>query len=703
VELDVSREDPLDDEATQPSVARASPAGAARELLGPGGPLASALDGYEDREGQLAMADAVERALEGRRVLLCEAGTGTGKTLAYLVPALLSGKKVVVSTATKALEEQIVHKDVPLIAEKIGLAPDVALVKGLANYLCKRRYEELRVSADSHADPAVRRALPMLEAWATDTESGDVAEIDGLREDDPLWREVSSSSETRVGASCEHYTACFVTRMKKDAERARVVVVNHHLFFADLAVREAAAARGFGGAGVLPPYDAVIFDEAHALEDVATSFFGVRLSKARIDAMLRDAERAFRAHGLSDLLGRGEGAAIAGLVREASGAFFDAVAAEALRARARDEARVPLGGEVWHGELDAARARLDSALEALSGYAETHAVAEPIRLVATRAADAQGGLARVSDPRTDHVTWAEVGRRNVAVGASPIDLSAMFRERVFDRVGAAVLTSATLATTALPAARATDDDARPSAFTFLRSRLGLDAATTVPVDELEVPSPFDYERNALLYTPRDLPEANDGAFLDRAAERAFELVTCAGGGAFVLCTSIRSMRGLAAGLGRRLGRPIFVQGDMPKAALLGRFRARTDAVLVATMSFWEGVDVPGDALRLVVIDKIPFAVPTDPVVAARSAALEAEGKNPFAHLSVPEAAITLKQGFGRLIRTRTDRGVVAILDRRIKTRSYGGKLLAALPPAPRTEQLADVDAFFRTRFPRPPG
>ncbi|HVY44475.1 MAG TPA: ATP-dependent DNA helicase, partial [Minicystis sp.] len=274
----------------------------AAALLGPDGPLARTLAGYEDRGGQLAMADAVERALDARRVLICEAGTGTGKTLAYLVPALLSGLKVVVSTATKALEEQIVHKDVPLIAEHLGLAPDVALAKGLSNYLCLRRYHELRADAGSHEDPTIRRSLPVLEAWAGDTETGDRGELAALRDDDPIWREVVSSSETRIGAACEHHGECFVTRMKKDAERARVVVVNHHLFFADLAVKQAAARRGFGGAGALPPYDAVIFDEAHELEDVATSFFGVRLSRARVDAMLRDAERAFLAHGLSDRL-----------------------------------------------------------------------------------------------------------------------------------------------------------------------------------------------------------------------------------------------------------------------------------------------------------------------------------------------------------------------------------------------------------------
>ena len=313
------------------------------------------------------MADAVERALEDRRVLLCEAGTGTGKTFAYLVPALLSGLKVIVSTATKALQEQIVFKDVPLIAEHLGLAGDVALAKGLGNYVCRRRFEELRSSAGSQGDGGVRRALPLVEMWVAESETGDIGELASLREDDPLWREIASSSDTRIGASCDYYEACFVTRMKRDAERARIVVVNHHLFFGDLAVRSAAKARGFASAGALPPYDAVIFDEAHELEDVATSFFGVRLSRLRVDAMLRDADRAFLAHGLSDrLLSKGEGSAIAAIVREASDAFFHEVGAAAQRGKKADASRVPLGRDDVHGPLEAAVHRLDNALEALA-------------------------------------------------------------------------------------------------------------------------------------------------------------------------------------------------------------------------------------------------------------------------------------------------------------------------------------------------
>ena len=655
--------------------------GASRRLLGPDGPLAKAFPGYEERSGQLDMADAVERALSEDRTLLCEAGTGTGKTLAYLVPAILSGRKVVVSTATKALQEQILAKDLPLIAEHLGLDPQAALGKGLSNYLCLRRYNELRASAGALADAGVRRSLPLVEDWARDTETGDVAELPTLGEGDPIWREVSSSSETRIGQGCAYHEACFVTRMRRELDEARILVVNHALFFADLAVKQAAEGRGFAGAGALPAYDAVIFDEAHDLEAAATDFFGVRLSGARVEALARDADRAFGVAGLALALPvKGDGSTLTALVRDAADAFF---AELALLARGGPEGRVTLDPGVWAGPLAAVYHRLDDALDVLRAHAETHAKDEAVRLVAGRAGELRAAAARIVDPKKNQVTWVEVRSRSVVVGASPIDIGDLLRARVFEPIGAVVLTSATLTTSAGDAP-----------FRYLRSRMGLDEHLTVPVEELAVPSPFDYPAAAILYTPRDLPEVNDPAFITEAASRVAALCAVTGGGAFVLCTSNRAMRAFAAALRGRTPRPPLLQGDAPKQMLLRRFRAEGNAVLVATMSFWEGVDVPGDALRLVVIDKLPFAVPTDPVVAARCRALEEEGENPFLAYSVPEAAITLKQGFGRLIRTRGDRGIVAILDRRIRTRGYGAALLSVLPPARRTDKLADVEAFW---------
>ncbi|WP_272423349.1 ATP-dependent DNA helicase [Polyangium jinanense] len=671
-------DDEDDDVELEAQPERSGRRGRARKLLGPDGPLARAFEGYEDREGQLAMADAVERSLEEDRVLLCEAGTGTGKTLAYLVPAILSGRKVVISTATKALEEQIFAKDLPLVAEYLGLRVSAALVKGLGNYLCLRRFDELRTSPESHHDAGVSRSLPVVEAWARETEVGDLAELVTLAESDPIRREVCSSSETRIGSACPFFEKCFVTRMKREAEEARVLVVNHHLFFADLSLK---LGRGnVPGAGALPPYDAVIFDEAHELEDIATEFFGTRISGSRVDSMLRDADRAFIASGLADrILGRGEGTAIVALVREAADRFFAAVAK--VGGEAAREGRVELKREVWAGELVDAYHHFDEALEALGGYASAHAITEAVGLVGTRAETLRADAAKIVDGKSGQVTWVEVRARSVSVGVSAVDVGWLFREGVFERIGGVVLTSATMT-------------AKAGDFRFLRTRLGLDERVTVPVDELVVPSPFDYASRALLYTPRDLPEVSDPAFLTASADRIVELVNIVGGGAFVLCTSNRSMVALGRTLAGRVPGPLMVQGQAPKRMLLSKFRAAHHAVLVATMSFWEGVDVPGDALRLVVIDKIPFAVPTDPVVVARSQAIEQAGHSPFATYTVPQAAITLKQGFGRLIRTRQDRGIVAILDRRVRTRGYGALLLDGLPPAARTERIDEVKAFW---------
>jgi ATP-dependent DNA helicase DinG len=667
--------------------------GGARALLGPDGPLAQRFAGYEERQGQLEMADAVERALAEERPLLCEAGTGTGKTLAYLVPAILSRKRVVVSTATRALQEQVFHKDLPGIASGLGLRPEAALVKGLGNYLCLRRFDELRRSSAAVTDLALGRSLPLLEDWAEHTESGDAAELTALAEDDPLWREVASSSETRVGAECDFFDRCFVTRMKREAERARILVVNHHLFFADLAVKEAAGPRA-AAAGVLPRYDAVIFDEAHQLEDVATAHFGTRVSRARLETTLRDAERAFTGSGLSDrLLSRGEGTALVALVREAVVELFSWLAELCPRSEEGGSPRTPLPREAWSGALVDAYHRLDTALETLGLYADANRISDAVALVGERAQRLRHDVASIVEHATQQVTWIESrpprgsrrgaapGRPEVtAFGASPVELGHLLRERIFDRVGAVVLTSATLTTAA-------------DGFGFFRSRMGLSSPATGAV-ELSVSSPFDHQKNALLYAPTDLPDAADPAFVPRAAERIAELCAVTGGGAFVLCTSVRGMRALFFALRGKLPRPPLLQGEAPKSALLARFKHDGHAVLVATMSFWEGVDVPGDALRLVIIEKIPFAVPTDPLVAARCARLADEGVDPFLGYSVPQAALTLKQGFGRLLRTRADRGVVAVLDRRVRTRGYGRALLDSLPPARRATRVDEVRAFW---------
>lgn len=679
----------------------------ARDVLGPGSPLERALTGYEVRDGQLAMAEAVESALDHDRALFVEAGTGTGKTLAYLVPAVLSGKKVVVSTATRTLQDQIFTKDLPLLREVLGahgVTFTCALMKGLSNYLCRRRFEELKKSGDAGL------GLAKIERWLLDTESGDRAELADVPEGSPLWLGVQSSSETRIGAPCAHYDSCFVTKMKDDASRADVVIVNHHLYCADLALR-----RGDRGdyASVVPAHDAVIFDEAHKLEDIASDFFGTRISSGRIASLARDARRSL---GIRAAVGAGLEAVLQVLVMS-EGRFFGALAHGEKPGTRRVLSKADLSKVA-----DAAGA-LDSALATLAAAGGAQAD-ESARQIGRRADEARHDLAFVSgltkydaedvERRPTSVAWIDVRDRSASIGASAIDVAPVFRDALFSRIPAVICTSATLATkgdaepppsvplgdgpisvspvSEGPLSKATRTS-RP--LEFFRERLGAPADAI----DLVVPSPFDFERRAGLYVARDLPEPSDPDFDAIATERVVELLRVSGGGALLLCTSNRAKDAFYTRLSAaNTGLPMFVQGAEAKHKLLARFRAARHGVLVATMSLWEGVDVPGEALRMVILDRIPFAVPTDPVVMARCEALDRAGQSSFAKYSIPSAAITLKQGFGRLIRTRTDAGIVALLDRRAATKGYGKALLSALPPARRLETMDDVRAFWDELF-----
>lgn len=667
------------------------------EALGHDGPIARGLAAlgarYEPRLGQIEMARAVAEAILEERVLLCEAGTGTGKTLAYLVPAILAGRRVVVSTATKALQEQIYAKDLPLLADHLGVPFRAALMKGLANYVCRRRLSEALATEQPRDRLAV---LARIEQWTRESVSGDRVELEWLRDDDPAWRDVQSGSDTRIGQGCPFNERCFVTKMRDEAQRASLVVVNHHLYLADLALR-----RGGARQGVIPEHDVVIFDEAHQLEEIATDFFGVRVSSARVEAVVRDARRTVTA-----TQGRfGNEAHEAGVLLDAVTAASQALFAELAleHGSGATDGRAPFPEEAWTAEALGRRDRLDDALAQLARWcsAKEREGREELALIARRATAARDDLARVSAPGRDEVAWIEVRQRSCSVGLSPIDLAPVFRNELFavERPwpNTAILTSATLAT--------------GDGFKHAKRRLGLtyekwvddedeqgprrESRETTSTLELIVPSPFDFRKNAGVYVPIDLPEPNDPAFLERAGTRVVELLRASRGGAFVLCASTRNMRALHA-LIRDAGLPwpLLCQGERPKFSLLAEFRERGDAVLVATMGFWEGVDVPGRALRLVVIDKLPFAVPTDPVVAARHRAIEEEGRSSFAELSVPEAAIALKQGFGRLIRTHDDAGVVAILDKRLRTKGYGRTMRASLPPASPLFDLDQVRAFF---------
>lgn len=660
-----------------------------KQVLGPGSPLSRALPGWEMREGQLAMAQAVEIALEEEKHLLVEAGTGTGKTLAYLVPAVLSGRKVVISTATRALQEQIFVKDLPIVAEALGaygIGVSASLMKGLGNYLCLRRFGEARASGEHSRD----RDFARIVGWALGTETGDRAELGDLAEDARAWHEVASSSETRIGAGCEHYERCFVTRMRQQAEDAQIVVVNHHLFLADLALRTGPRGQH---ASVIPAYDAVIFDEAHQIDDIATDFFGTRVSSAKVDALLRDAEASLARANALEALKSGPVRGTLEQAHEASRAFFAAIAFDA--ARANGGGALGPGDKRVLGENDVsdamrdAHAALDLRLEALEYIArgrggEGGGRDEALQLVAHRTAELRESMrdilrgTRVDEDGEvgDVVRWIDVRPRSVALGASPVDAGSILRSRLFDRVPTVVCTSATLAT--------------GGGFHFTKSRLG----APPHADEVLLASPFDFASRAALYLPEDLPDPNDGRFDEAAAARVAELVKMTDGGAFVLCTSTRAMKSLHALLRGRVPGPLMVQGERPKHILLSRFRSSGRAVLVATMSFWEGVDVPGWALRLVVLDKIPFAPPTDPVVAARCARVDRDGGNGFTQYSVPSAAMTLKQGFGRLIRSQKDAGIVAILDGRIVRKGYGKALLASLPPARRVRDMTDLLSFW---------
>jgi ATP-dependent DNA helicase DinG len=634
------------------------------DLLAPGGGLERAIPYYEDRAEQRAMSAAVARALADARPLIVEAGTGTGKTLAYLVPALASGKRVVVSTGTRALQDQIARHDLPLLRTVLARPFSAVMLKGVSNYVCRRRL----------AEASSRHDVAELIDWAAHSDTGDRSEVEWLAETAPIWSEVTTTPDTRIGPRCPYFERCFVTQARRLAERAELILVNHHLYFADRALRAAAP-----GARVLPEHDAVIFDEAHQLEDVATEHFGARISTHGLAQLVRDAQQALARLPL--WTGRHADDTIRAVERAGLGLF-----SHVRGALLREADRVPLPEGLFdHPERRDAWFQLDSALEELAREAE--AETEPSDVVeddqdagaraaltglARRARAMRDDLATIAEQRQrSHVYWGEARAGGTVLSASPIEVGELVRRHIVRAGPTPIFTSATLATS--------------GDFSYSRSRLGLDDA-----DELLVPSPFDYARQAMLYVPRDLPVPADDGFAAATAERTLELLAITGGRAFLLFTSHRALRE-AAGRLASAPYPRLVQGDAPRATLVDRFRATPGAILLGTASFWEGVDVPGDALSLVIIDKLPFAPHTDPLVAARMRACSEAGGDPFATIQVPAAALALKQGFGRLIRRRDDRGIVAILDSRIVTKTYGRVFLDTLPAGlPRTSAIEQV-------------
>jgi ATP-dependent DNA helicase DinG len=643
-------------------------------LLAPGGGLAQAIPHYEDRPEQRAMSAAVATALADARPLLVEAGTGTGKTLAYLVPALASGKRVVISTGTRTLQDQIARHDLPLLRALVGKPFTAVTLKGVSNYLCKRRMiEQLRTLF-------VTPELRALADWVDDSETGDRSEVEWLAEDAPVWSDLTVTPDTRLGARCPHFEQCFVTLARRRAEKADLILVNHHLYVADLALRAA-------GARVLPDHDAVVFDEAHQLEDVVTEHFGAKVSTVRAAQLLRDAR-----HVLPRIPSSSKDDALATAVDRAANALF-ARCAQVLNTGEHGTDRCALPPDLLTGgDRQEAWFRLDHALEELARHAGDCAEPTPdeddadkarreqAAAIARRARNFRDDLAVIAEQRAaSHVYWGEVRAGGTFLCAAPVDVAEVVRRHVVHGEATPIFTSATLTAA--------------GSFAYTRARLGLDLDD---VDELAVASPFDYARQALLYVPRDLPDPGDPSAAAAAAARITELCAITAGRAFCLFTSHRALRDARARLAE-LRFPLLVQGSEPRAALIERFRATPGAVLLGTGSFWEGVDVPGDALSLVVIDKLPFAPHTDPLIAARMRRVAEAGGDPFAEIQLPAAAIALKQGFGRLIRRRDDRGIVAVLDPRIVTRSYGRTFIASLPPGlPRTSALEQVKRWWAT-------
>jgi ATP-dependent DNA helicase DinG len=651
------------------------PAGAAKDVslhqfFAPGGLLSRTHPAYEFRRGQLQMAQAVEEALAQRRHLIIEAGTGTGKTLAYLVPVIQSGKRVIISTGTKNLQEQLFYRDIPFLERAFYPAGEsklrVCYMKGRANYLCRKKLYDL-------TDQPVLSGLQEIEhyraisAWEKTTETGDRAELAELPEASALWHKLDARADTCLGQKCSSWERCFITEMRRRAMESDIIIVNHHLFFADLSIKQ--AAEGAPDAGVLPDVGTVIFDEAHELEDVAGSYFGVSVSSARIEELCRDTEASLQRNRIYT-------SALSGALkslREKSLLFFSLLPpGEGRFAFENRPEFLEENGEEFLSLQQALR-RLGSELESLPSRPEE------IHAFSRRSQEFQVQLAFLMESADRNtVFWIErrkTGREHVFLQATPIDVAPILKTCLFDQMECAVLTSATLAV--------------GQGFAYIRRRLGVEQAR-----ESVVPSHFDFARQALLYVPPDLPDPRTPQFTARAADRIHALLKITRGRAFVLFTSYSQMRDIHERLLGELEFPMLLQGDAPKTALLEEFRLTPHAVLFATASFWQGVDVQGEQLSCVIIDRLPFAVPTDPVVAARTRSIDAEGGNAFTDYQVPAAVITLKQGFGRLVRSLHDHGLLALLDNRILKKQYGRTFLASLPPYQRTTDLAAVDSFF---------
>jgi ATP-dependent DNA helicase DinG len=636
--------------------------------------LSQAHPNYEFRRGQLQMAEAVERALAEKRHLIVEAGTGTGKTLAYLLPVIRSGKRVIISTGTKNLQEQLYFKDIPFLEQHLGKLR-VCYMKGRNNYLCRQKLYDLTNQPVLNGLQEIEQYRQIAE-WEQTTESGDRAELKGIPEAAQLWQKLDARTERCTGQKCPQWDRCFITEMHRRAAESDIIIVNHHLFFADLALRQ----TGGPDAGVLPDFSAAIFDEAHELEDVAGNYFGVSVSNLRFEELARDIESTLQQ---KKTISPGVIQAVARL-RERSRFFFGQLPpGEGRSAFAQREEFLEQHGDDYDAVLQSL-GRTVAELELLPQKPE-----EVFGFV-RRSQELQVQLEFIMESQDKNtVFWLEYrgesrrsrsGQTHIVLQATPIDVSQILKQTLFENLETAILTSATLAV-----AGAADR----GNFEYMRQRVGLEHAR-----ELVVQSHFDYGKQAVLYVPPDMPDPRTPSFGRAAAEKIRRILEITQGRAFCLFTSYAQMNDIHDRLLGELPYPMLLQGTSPKSALLEEFRLTPNAVLFATSSFWQGVDVQGEQLSCVIIDRLPFAVPNDPVVAARIRTINADGGNAFFEYQVPAAVISLKQGFGRLVRSVKDRGVLALLDNRLLKQRYGKIFIDSLPAYKKTKDLAEVESFF---------